>query len=99
MKSGSVIIDLAALGGGNCSMTQKSKTIVHNGKVTICGELDFPSKMARQASEMYANNMFNLIDHIKLADGKVNDILQNIDDVVNKRKEEVVTTQVVCAYQ
>jgi len=99
MKPGSVLVDLAALGGGNCACTKKGETYVYDGKVTVCGELDFPSKMARQASEMYANNMFNLIDHIKLADGKVNDILQNIDDVVNKRKEEVVTTQVVCSYQ
>ncbi|CAD7967521.1 unnamed protein product [Amoebophrya sp. A120] len=82
MKPGSVIIDLAALGGGNCTETQKGKTYVTENAVTICGELDFPSKMARQASEMYANNMYNLLDHVMKAKdattGTAADVLPNL---------------------
>merc|ERR1712159_757674 len=103
MKPGSVLVDLAALGGGNCSVTKKGETYVYDGKVTICGDLDFPSKMARQASEMYAMNMYNLIDHIAglgQAGGKADMVMSNIDAIVGreKTKEEVVTTQIVCAY-
>jgi len=104
MKPGSVIIDCAAMGGGNCTITKKGECYVYNGRVTINGELDFPSKMARQASEMFANNMFNLLEHIsKAADAKNGDcssILPNLEK--NQHKEggldEVVCTQIVCSY-
>jgi len=103
MKPGSVIVDLAALGGGNCSATKKGETYVHGGKVTICGALDFPSKMARQASEMYGMNMLNLLEHIAKAKdakaGSAADVLTNIDDVMNQKADEVVTAQVVCSYK
>ena len=58
MKSGAVIIDLAAEGGGNCTLTQPGKTIVHNG-VTIHAPLNVPSQVPVHASEMYAKNLLN----------------------------------------
>ena len=60
MKPGSVIIDLAAEGGGNCELTQAGKQIDHNG-VTIYGPLDVPSMLAVHASEMYAKNLLNFL--------------------------------------
>ena len=60
MKSGSVIIDLAAEGGGNCELTQAGEHVDHNG-VTIYGPLDVPSMLAVHASEMYAKNLFNFL--------------------------------------
>ncbi len=58
MKEGAVIIDLAAEGGGNCTLTQPGKTITH-GDVIIHAPLDVPSQVPVHASEMYAKNLFN----------------------------------------
>jgi len=60
MKPGSVIIDLAAEGGGNCELTQAGEHVDHNG-VTIYGPLDVPSMLAVHASEMYAKNLLNFL--------------------------------------
>jgi NAD(P) transhydrogenase subunit alpha len=60
MKPGSVIIDLAAEGGGNCELTQAGEQIDHQG-VTIYGPLDVPSMLAVHASEMYAKNLLNFL--------------------------------------
>ncbi len=60
MKSGAVIIDLAAEGGGNCTLTQPGKTIVHNG-VIIHAPLNVPSQVPVHASEMYAKNLLNFL--------------------------------------
>lgn len=60
MKSGAVIIDLAAEGGGNCTLTQPGKTIVHNG-VTIHAPLNIPSQVPVHASEMYAKNLLSFL--------------------------------------
>jgi len=61
MKAGSVIIDLAAEGGGNCEYTQPGETI-QVGQVTIVGPLNVPSMLGEHASELYAKNQFNLIE-------------------------------------
>ena len=60
MKEGAVIIDLAAEGGGNCSLTQPGKTITH-GDVIIHGPLDVASQVPVHASEMYSKNLFNFM--------------------------------------
>jgi len=60
MKEGAVIIDLAAEGGGNCTLTQPGKTITH-GDVVIHGPLDVASQVPVHASEMYAKNLFNFM--------------------------------------
>ncbi|WGZ94717.1 MAG: Re/Si-specific NAD(P)(+) transhydrogenase subunit alpha [Candidatus Thiothrix putei] len=67
MKSGAVIIDLAAEGGGNCTLTQPGKTIVHKG-VTIHAPLNVPSQVPVHASEMYAKNLLNFLSPM-LKDG------------------------------
>jgi NAD(P) transhydrogenase subunit alpha len=61
MKAGSVIIDLAAEGGGNCEYTQPGET-VQVGQVTIVAPLNVPSMLGEHASELYAKNQFNLIE-------------------------------------
>lgn len=60
MASGSVVVDIAALSGGNCELTQAGKTIEHNG-VWIAGPTDLASSMARDASNMYAKNVINFL--------------------------------------
>ncbi|HLS81196.1 MAG TPA: NAD(P) transhydrogenase subunit alpha [Steroidobacter sp.] len=61
MKAGSVIVDLAAEGGGNCEYTQPGET-VQVGQVTIVGPLNVPSMLGEHASELYAKNQLNLIE-------------------------------------
>lgn len=68
MKPGAVIIDLAADGGGNCTLTQPGQTIVHNG-VTIHAPLNVPSQTPVHASEMYAKNLLSFLAPL-LKDGK-----------------------------
>lgn len=60
MKKGSVIVDLAAAGGGNCELTEASQVVNADG-VTIIGFTDMPSRLPTQASQLYANNILNLI--------------------------------------
>lgn len=61
MKAGSVIVDLAAEGGGNCELTQPGET-VQVGQVTIVAPLNVPSLLGEHASELYAKNQLNLLE-------------------------------------
>jgi len=103
MKPGSVIIDLAASGGGNCAVTKKGETYLFEGKVTICGATDFASRMAMQASEMYGTNMLNLYQHVATISGgkdaDAGDVIPTIQAVMHGSKDDVVTKQIMCTYE
>ena len=60
MKEGSVIVDLAAEGGGNCELTRPNEKVVEHG-VTILGYTDLPSRLPTQASTLYGNNLVKLL--------------------------------------
>merc|ERR1740127_167003 len=77
MKPGSVIIDLAAVGGGNCELTRLNESFVTPNGVTIIGYADMPARMANQASAMYAQNMANLLKHVH-GKGKAAAFLPNL---------------------
>jgi NAD(P) transhydrogenase subunit alpha len=71
MKPGSVIVDLAAEQGGNCELTEPGKLVVKDG-VTIVGYTDLPSRLAKQSSTLYANNLFRLVEELcKAKDGAI----------------------------
>jgi H+-translocating NAD(P) transhydrogenase subunit alpha len=59
MKPGSVIVDLAVEMGGNCAGSVVGKVVEKHG-VKILGPANLPSQVGRNASELYARNMFNL---------------------------------------
>ena len=80
MKPGSVIVDLAAERGGNCDLTVPDEKIVTEGGVTVIGYTDFPSRMAAQASTLYANNIVNFL--ADLTPGKDGVIVHDMDDDV-----------------
>jgi len=61
MKPGSVIVDLAALGGGNCELTHPGESYVTDNGVTIIGYTDLPSRLPGQASQLYGTNLVNLL--------------------------------------
>ena len=63
MRPGSVIVDLAAETGGNCELTAPGTVAVKDG-VTIDGTLNLPSQMPFHASQLYANNVVNLLTHL-----------------------------------
>jgi NAD(P) transhydrogenase subunit alpha len=56
MKPGSVVVDLAATGGGNCTMTRPGETVEHNG-VRILAPLNLPSEVAFHGSLLYSRNL------------------------------------------
>jgi len=73
MKQGSVIVDMAAEQGGNCELTVPGEVVVRHG-VTIIGYKDLPSRLAKQASTLYATNLFRLMEDMiktKSIDGDV----------------------------
>lgn len=69
MKGGSVIVDLAAEGGGNCELTKAGETILHN-RVKIHGPVNVPSTVSGHASELYAKNLLNLLG-LLIKDGQI----------------------------
>jgi len=77
MKPGSVIVDLAAEQGGNCELTEPNQVVVRHG-VTIVGYTDFPSRLAKQSSTLYATNLLRLTEELcKTKDGIID---VNMDD-------------------
>eukprot|EP00771_Trimastix_marina_P001559 gnl/Trimastix_PCT/264.p2 GENE.gnl/Trimastix_PCT/264~~gnl/Trimastix_PCT/264.p2 ORF type:complete len:1096 (+),score=396.60 gnl/Trimastix_PCT/264:979-4266(+) len=64
MKPGSVIVDLAAERGGNCVLTVPESVVVTPNNVTIVGLTDLPSRMAAQASNLYGQNIANMLDEM-----------------------------------
>jgi NAD(P) transhydrogenase subunit alpha len=60
MKSGAVIVDLSAEGGGNCEDTKPGETIMV-GDVTIVAPLNVPALLGLDASMLYARNQYNLL--------------------------------------
>ncbi len=72
MKPGSVIVDMAAEQGGNCELTVPGEAVVRHG-VTIVGYTDLASRLAKQSSTLYANNLLRLTEDLcKTKDGVVN---------------------------
>lgn len=60
MKPGSVIVDLAAAAGGNCKATIADEITQKYG-VTLIGYTNMPSRVAHDATPLYARNLFNFI--------------------------------------
>ena len=80
MKPGSVIVDLAAERGGNCELTKPDQKVVTPNGVVIIGYTDFPSRMAAQASTLYATNIRHMM--ADLTPGKDGKIVHNMNDDV-----------------
>ncbi|HEX5806836.1 MAG TPA: Re/Si-specific NAD(P)(+) transhydrogenase subunit alpha [Macromonas sp.] len=72
MKPGSVIVDMAAEQGGNCELTVPGEAVVRHG-VTIVGYTDLASRLAKQSSTLYSNNLLRLAEELcKTKDGVIN---------------------------
>jgi NAD(P) transhydrogenase subunit alpha len=60
MKPGSVIVDLAAEGGGNCELTRPGHDVTERG-VKIFGPLNLPAEVPWHASLLYSRNLTSFV--------------------------------------
>jgi len=79
MAPGSIIVDLAAEGGGNCALTQPNRTINASG-VTIMGPVNLAATIPYHASQMYAKNITAFILHLINKEGALQ--LKPDDEIV-----------------
>ncbi len=80
MKPGSVVVDLAVEQGGNCPLSKPGEVVDHAG-VKIVGYKNVPSRLATDASALYARNLLNLVNLLIDKDGNLN---INMDDDILK---------------
>jgi NAD(P) transhydrogenase subunit alpha len=80
MKPGSVIVDLAASNGGNVEGTVPGEKIVTPHGVTIIGYTDLVGRLPAQASQLYGQNLVNLLK--LLTPGKDGETVIDLEDVV-----------------
>jgi len=78
MRPGSVIMDLAAEGGGNCEVTEAGRTVVEAG-VKVFGPVNLPSLVPVHASQMFGKNVATFLREL-VKDGELVIDLKN--DVV-----------------
>lgn len=78
MREGSVIVDLAASGGGNCPLTEPDQVVTRHGVILI-GHTNYPAMVPSDASAFYAGNITNLLNIMvdKTDNGLV---LKNLDE-------------------
>ncbi|MBR5674949.1 MAG: Re/Si-specific NAD(P)(+) transhydrogenase subunit alpha [Neisseriaceae bacterium] len=80
MKNGSVIVDLAASGGGNCEYTVPGKAVMTQNGVRIVGYTDLANRLSGQSSQLYATNLVNLTK--LLSPEKNGEIVLNFEDPI-----------------
>lgn len=61
MKPGAVIVDLAVEQGGNCPLSKPGEVVVTDNGVSLVGYLNLPSRIAVDASALYAKNLLNFM--------------------------------------
>ncbi len=79
MQAGSVIYDLAAIQGGNTSLTKVDSVIQENG-IKIMGESNILNKLPTSASNLYAKNVFNFVTNLYDKENKKINI--NLEDEI-----------------
>jgi len=82
MKSGSVIVDMAAAQGGNVEGSVSGEKVVTPNGVTILGYSDLASRLPAQASQLYGTNLVNLM--ALLTPGKDGQFTLDFDDIVQR---------------
>ena len=77
MKPGSVIVDLAAEQGGNCTATVPGEVVTSSG-VHIVGYTDLTSRLPTHASQFFGTNIVNLLSDM----GGAEDFTVDFEDEV-----------------
>lgn len=92
MKPGAVIVDLAVEQGGNCALSKAGEIVDVNG-VTIVGHLNLPSRIAVDASALYARNLLNFLT--PLVDKETKALKLNREDDIVKASMVTDNGQIV----
>lgn len=79
MRPGSVIVDLAVENGGNCELAKVGEVVEAHG-VRIVGHRNVPSRLAADASSLYARNLLNFITPFTSEDGAL--VLDEEDEII-----------------
>jgi NAD(P) transhydrogenase alpha subunit len=82
MRSGSVIVDMAAAQGGNVAGSVPDEIVVTPNGVSIIGYTDLPGRLPAQASQLYGTNLVNLLK--LLTPEKDGRLVLDLDDVVQR---------------
>ncbi len=84
MKSGAVIVDLAAETGGNVEGSKPGETITTSNGVVVWGGKDVPSQLPYHASMLFSRNVVNLLLLMtKSVDGKpTGDVIPDFSDEI-----------------
>jgi NAD(P) transhydrogenase subunit alpha len=82
MRSGSVIVDMAAAQGGNVAGSVADEIVVTDNGVSIIGYTDLPGRLPAQASQLYGQNLVSLLT--LMTPGKDGRLVLNFDDVVQR---------------
>lgn len=99
MAPGSVIVDIAAVRGGNCELTQPDQAVRHNG-ITILGPTNFASMAPFHASQMFSANVVTFLKHLsgflpleKIPDDDIvaETLVAHAGEITNARVKELLT--------
>jgi len=82
MRPGSVIVDLAASGGGNCELTVPGERVVTDNGVVILGYTDLTSRMPQHTSQLFGTNIVHLMT--LLTPAKDGELVLDLDDPVQR---------------
>ena len=79
MHPGSVVVDMAVSSGGNVEGSKKGE-IVDIKCIKIIGNVNLPGEVPTHASQVYANNIYNLID--EFYDEEIASFTYNLNDEI-----------------
>jgi NAD(P) transhydrogenase subunit alpha len=82
MKPGSVIVDMAASSGGNVEGSKGGEVVTTDNGVKIIGYSDLPGRLPTQASQLFAQNIVNLMKLV--TPGKDGELVLDLEDVVQR---------------
>ena len=88
MKVGSVIVDLAIESGGNCALSKPGVSVLKNG-VKILAHPNMPSRVAYNASQLYAKNVYNFLS-LMISKG------ESVDTVSIDFNDEIIKNTCIC---
>ena len=82
MRPGSVVVDLAASGGGNCELTVPGERVVTEGGVVVLGWTDLAGRLPQHTSQLLGTNVVHLLE--LLTPAKDGAVVLDLDDPVQR---------------
>ncbi|WP_149202317.1 Re/Si-specific NAD(P)(+) transhydrogenase subunit alpha [Actinotalea subterranea] len=93
MRPGSVIVDLAASGGGNCELTVPGERVVTDNGVVVLGYTDLTSRMPQHTSQLFGTNVVNLMS--LLTPERNGEVVLDLEDPVQRGMTVVAAGEVM----